>query len=148
MKDQSWPFEGRHYATGVNAATTELIADGFTCSTSCHRGSDGQTVDFDEHDGRIVAVRFTLRSSAEEGDRPTDPSGQWVRAGLPFLTPAVQAAVGQRVEESRIQQRSWRGVISGTPIDIDAVSGAALMPNDRPAKDLMVTIGIPLLVME
>jgi hypothetical protein len=147
LEDHSWPFGGRHYATSVNAATTELAAAGFICTTSCYRASDGQTVDFDEHDGQIVAVRFTLRSSVD-GDPSTDPSGQWVRAGLPFLTPAVRAAVGQRVEECRIEGRSWRGVVAGTPVDINAVPGAATMPDDRPAKDLAVTIGIPLLYVE
>ncbi len=147
LEDHSWPFGSRHYATSVNVATTELVAAGFTCAASCHRASDGQAVDFDEHDGQIVAVRFTLRSNVDDGDR-TDPSGQWVRAGLPFLTPAVQDAVGQRVEECRIEQRSWRGVVAGTPVDIIAVPGAAMMPDDRPAKDLMVTIGIPLLYVE
>lgn len=147
MENQSWPFGSRHYATSVAAATTALVADGFTCATSCYRASDGQTIDLDDHDGQIVAVRFPLRSSVT-GDRSTDPSGQWVRAGLPFLTPAVQSAIGRRVEECRIDQRSWRGVVAGTPVDIIAVPGAALMPDGRPAQDLMVTIGIPLLRIE
>lgn len=147
LKDHSWPIGSRHYATSVNAATTELVNDGFTCAASCHRAPDVQAVTFDERDGQIVAIRFTLRSSVDDGDR-TDPSGQWVRAGLPFLTPAVQAAVGQRVEECRLQQRSWRGVVAGTPVDIIAVPGAAVTPDDRPTRDLMVTVGIPLLYVE
>ena len=147
LENRSWPFGGSHYATSVDAATTELVAAGFTCATACSRASDGQTFAFDEHDGQIVAVSFTLRSSVD-GDRSTDPSGQWVRAGLPFLTPAVRAAVGQRVEECRIERRSWRGVVAGTPVDILTVPGGSTMPDDRPAKDLMVTIGIPLLYVE
>jgi hypothetical protein len=144
LEDRSWPFSSGHYATSVEAATTRLVADGFTCATSCSRTSDGLAVSFDEHDGRIIAVRFTVRSSVDDGDR-TDSSGQWVRSGMPFLTPAVQAAIGQRVEECRLEQRSWRGVVAGTPVDIVALPGAATMPDGRPARDLMVMIGIPLL---
>lgn len=147
LEDHSWPFGSRHYATSAEAATTELVADGFSCAASCHRAPGIQAVTFDAHDGQIVAIRFTLRSSVDDADR-TDPSGQWVRAGLPFLTPAVQAAIGQRVEECRIEQRSWRGVVAGTPVDIIAVPGATLLPDGRPASDLMVTIGIPLLYVE
>jgi hypothetical protein len=147
LEDHSWPFGSRHYATSVDSAITELVADGFSCATSCYRASDGQAVDFDEHDGQIVAVRFTLRSRVDDGDR-TDPSGQWVRAGLPFLTPAVRDAVGQRVEQCRREQRSWRGVVAGTPIDIIAVPGASVLPDGRSARDVMVMIGIPLLYLE
>jgi len=144
LDDHSWPFGSGHYATSVEAAATELVGDGFSCEASCHRAPDIQAVTFDEHDGQIVAVRFTLRSSVADGDR-TESSGQWVRAGLPFLTPAVQAAVGERVEESRLEHRSWRGVVAGTPVDIVAVPGAATTPDGRPARDLAVVIGIPLL---
>jgi hypothetical protein len=147
LEDRSWPFGSRHYVTSVDVATTALVADGFTCATSCFRASDGQAVDFDQHDGRIVAVHFTLRSRVD-GDRGTDPSGQWVRAGLPFLTPVVRAAVGRRVEECRVDRRTWRGVVAGTPVDIIAVPGAALTPDGRPAQDLVVTIGLPLLHVE
>ncbi|MBA2464384.1 MAG: hypothetical protein H0V42_05335, partial [Nocardioidaceae bacterium] len=147
LEDHSWPFGSRHYATSVEAATTELVADGFSCPASCSRAPEIQTVTFDAHDGQIVAIRFTLRSSVDDADR-TDPSGQWVRAGLPFLTPAVQAAIGQRVEECRLEQRSWRGVVAGTPVDIIAVPGATVLPDGRPASDLMVMIGIPLLYVE
>lgn len=147
LQDHSWPFGSGHYATSVEAATTQLVADGFSCEASCHRAPDIQAVTFDEHDGHIVAVRFTLRSSVADDDRP-ESSGQWVRAGLPFLTPAVQLAIGQRVEKCRVEHRSWRGVVAGTPVDIIAVPGAATMPDGRPADDLMVTIGIPLLDVE
>lgn len=145
LQDRSWPIGGSHYAMAVDAATTKLVADGFSCATSCSRTSDGQALEIVEHDGQILAVRFTLRSSVDEVDRRADPSGQWVGAGLPFLTPAVQAAIGQRVQRSRLEHRSWHGLIAGTPIDIVAVSGGSMMLDDRPAKDLSVTIGIPLL---
>lgn len=147
LADRSWPLGGGHYATSVAAAATALVGAGFSCATSCHRASDGQTVDFDDHDGQIVAVRFTLRSSSHD-IRRTDPPGQWVRAGLPFLTPAVRAAVGQRVEQCRIERRSWSGVVAGTPVDINVVTGAATMPDDRSGSDLTVAIGIPLLYVE
>jgi hypothetical protein len=104
-------------------------------------------VAFDDHDGQIVAVRLTLRSSVK-GDPSIDPAGQWVRAGLPFLAPAVRAAVGRRVEDCRIERRSWRGVVAGTPVDIIAVPGNPVLPDGRPAADLLVTIGIPLLDIE
>ena len=148
LQDRSWPTGGSHYATAVDAATTKLVANGFTCATSCFRTSDDQTLDIDEHDGQILAVRFTLRSSVNEVDRRADPSGQWVGAGLPFLTPAVQAAIGQRVQQCRLEHRSWHGLVAGTPIDIVAVLGGSTMPGNRPAKDLAVTIGIPLLHVE
>lgn len=147
LEDNSWPFGSGHYATSVEAATTDLLADGFTCAIACSRASDGLAVSFEEHEGQIVAARFTLRSSLEDGEG-TSPSGQWVRAGLPFLTPAVQAAVGERLEQSRLEHRSWRGVVAGTPVDIVAVPGAATTPDGRPARDLAVVIGIPLLYVE
>ncbi len=147
LQDNSWPFGSSHYAASVEAAITGLLADGFTCASSCSRASDGTAVSFEEHEGQIVAARFTLRSSVQDGEG-TGPSEQWVRAGLPFLTPAVQAAVGERVEQSRREHRSWRGVVAGTPIDIVAVPGAAPMPDGRPARDLAVEIGIPLLYVE
>ncbi|WP_026550781.1 hypothetical protein [Arthrobacter sp. Br18] len=147
LEDHSWPFGGRHYATSVSAATAALVLDGFTCAVSCYRASDGQTVDFDVLDGQIVTVRVKLRSS-DDGHHRTEPSRQWGQAELPFLTPAVRDAVGQRVEESRIERRNWRGVVAGTPIDIIAVPDAGIMPDNRPAMELMVTIGIPLLYVE
>lgn len=148
LKDRSWPFGSGHYATSLEAARTDLLADGFTCTpSSCHRASDGTAIDFDEHNGQIVAARFTLRSSVEGGGGPGQ-SEQWVRADLPFLTPAVQAAVGARVEQSRRQHQSWRGVVAGTPVDIVAAPGAASMPDGRPARELAVMIGIPLVQVE
>lgn len=55
LQDRSWPI---------------------SCATSCSRPSDGQTLDIDEHEGEILAVRFTLRSGVSEVDRRADPSGQ------------------------------------------------------------------------
>lgn len=147
LADGSWPSSSGHYATSAATATTALVSAGFKCPASCYRASDGQTVDFDEHDGQIVVVRFTLRCSSADSRR-TDASGQCVRAGLPFLTPAVRAAVGQRVEQCRIERRSWSGVVAGTPVDINVVDGAATMPDDRSEFDLTVTMGIPLQYVE
>jgi len=147
LQDRSWPFDGRHYATSLTAATAVLKADGFTCALSCYRASGQQTVSFDTHDGQIVTVTFDLRTRAD-GNPAHDPSGRWVREGLPFLAPAVRAPVGRRIEESRLKRESWRGVVAGTPIEIAAESGSSLTPDDQPAHDLTVVIGIPLLQVE
>ena len=141
---EGWPFDGRHYATSVEVAMARFAEAGFTCGTSCSRASDGQTINFDDHDGQIVVARFTLRSSID-GDRSADPASRWVRDGLPFLTPAVRAAVSRRVEECRINRCSWSGVVAGTPVDAVTVPGASTTRDGRPAADLMVTIGIRLL---
>lgn len=147
LRARTWPFDGSHYATSVSAATDRLTADGFSCSTSCYRAEDNQSVDFDSHDDQIVSIRFTLRTRAD-GDRVADPSGTWVRAGLPFLTPAVRTAVGRRIEKSRLDEKNWHGVVAGTPVDIIAGKGASSMPDDQLAHDLTVVIGIPLLIVE
>lgn len=145
LADRSWPFGSSHYATSVEAATTRLVADGFSCTSSCHR--DGLAVDLDAHAGQIVAARLTLRISTDDDGR-TPPSLRWVREGLPFLTPDVQAAIGRHVQESGLRHRSWRGVVAGTPVEITAVPGAATTPDGRPARELAVRIGIPLLHVE
>lgn len=102
---------------------------------------------FDDHDGQIVSARVALRSRAD-GDRRADPAGQWVRAGLPFLTPAVRAAFSERVERSRVERRSWHGVVAGTPVDIVAGPGNATTSDGRAADPLDVTIGVPLLFVK
>lgn len=147
LQDRNWPFDGSHYATSLSAATTNLTADGFRCATSCYRAADDQTVVFDTHDAQIVSVSFTLHTRAD-GDRADDPSGRWVRDGLPFLTPAVRSAVGRRIEESRVEGKSWRGVVAGTPVQITEETGGSSTPDDRAAHDLTVVIGIPLLFVE
>lgn len=144
LQEGTWPFDGRHYATSLSAATAELSADGFTCATSCYRAADQQSVVFDTHDGQIVSVRFTVRTRAD-GDRTDAPSGRWVREGLPFLTPTVRTAVGRRIEQSRLEQESWHGVVKGTPVHITAAAGASSTPDGQVARDLEVVIGIPLL---
>jgi hypothetical protein len=78
LTDRSWPFEGSHYATSLDTAVAALEHSGFDCGTSCYRASDEQAIDFDQHDGQIVAARFTLRSRSDDTDR-ADPSGRWVR---------------------------------------------------------------------
>lgn len=147
LQDRSWPFDGSHYATSLSAATTNLTADGFRCATSCYRAADDQTVDFYTHDAQIVSVSFTLHTRAD-GDRADDPSGRWVRDGLPFLTPAVRSAVGRRIEESRVEGKSWRGVVAGTPVQITEETGGSSTPDDQAAHDFTVVIGIPLLFVE
>lgn len=146
LEDHSWPLDGSHYATSTNAATTELLADGFTCATACHRAPDEQTVAFESHQGQIVVARLTMRSSVE-GPR-ADLPGAWTLADLPFLTPEVRGAIEQRVEESRIHRQSWRGVVEGTPLDVRAVPGGATTPDGQPLSDLEVTIGLPLFPVE
>lgn len=147
LTDRSWPFGGSHYATSIDAATAALERTGFVCRSSCHRVSDDQDVDFDQHDGQIVTARFSLRSRSDDTDR-TDPSGRWVRAGLVFLGPAVRDAVGRRVERSRIEQRSWHGVVAGTPVDITAHPRNGTTPEGVVTSDVHVAIGIPLLDVE
>lgn len=146
LRDHSWPFGAAHYATTVSAATTALRADGFTCATACYRAADGQSVTFTTHDGRITGAEFTLRTE-DDGDPVDDPSRRWVRAGLPFLTPAVRAAVGRRIERSRLAHESWHGVVAGTPVDITARPGSGI-DNGHAARDLTVVVGIPLLRVE
>lgn len=146
LRDRSWPLGGDHYATPTSVATAALRATGFTCATACSRAADNQQVRFDEHRDQIVAAQFTLHSSAS-GDRRSDPSGQWVREGLPFLTDEVRTVIGRRIERSRVDGRGWRGVLAGTPLEIRAVPGG-LMPDGRPATGLEVTIGVPLLLVE
>lgn len=152
LQDRSWPFGGNHYATSLSAATTNLTADGFHCGTSCYRAADDQTVNFETHDAQIVSVSFALHTRAD-GDRADDPSGRWVRDGLPFLTPAVRSAVGQRIEKSRVEGKSWRGVVAGTPVQITEETHGSPTPDDQAAhdqaaNDLTVVIGIPLLHVE
>lgn len=147
LRDRSWPFGGDHYATTLSSATELLVADGFSCATSCYRVTDNQSVDFESHDDQIVRIHFTLRTAGDD-DRVDDPSGRWVRSGLPFLSPEVRAAVGDRIEQSRLEHRDWHGVVVGTPVDIVAKTGASLTPDGHPAGDLSVQIGIPLLYVE
>ena len=148
VTDRSWPLASGHYATSLKTATAALMRVGFRCGQGCYRSSDEQAVHFVHHAGQITAIEFTLRSSAERADRPADPSGRWVRSRLPFLTPAVRGEIGRRVERCRLQRRSWRGLVAGTPVEIEAVAGASLLAGDRPAFDMTVTIGIPLLHVE
>ena len=147
LQDHTWPFGGEHYATSVDAATAALVADGSTCATACSPASDVQSLDFEEHDGQIVAIHFTLRSRLVDLDSRA-PSRSWAQVSLALLSPAVQPAIAQRVEQQRIEQRSWRGVVAGTPVEIVSAPGAATTPDNRPATDLWVTIGIPLLYPE
>lgn len=147
LRDHSWPFGSGHYAESLSAAITALEADGFTCETACYRATDEQAVSFHAHDGQIVTARFTLRTKAD-GDRAEDASGRWIRAGLPFLKPAVRAAVGQRIELSRFAHSSWHGVVAGTPVDMTAVTRSTVTTDGHTGYDLRVVIGIPLLRVE
>ena len=146
LRDRSWPMGGDHYATPTSVATAALRAMGYTCATACSRATGLQRVSFDEHRDQIVAAQLTLRSSVN-GNRKADLSGQWVRNGLPFLTPEVRTAIGQRIEKSRTSGRNWQGVIAGTPLEIRAVPGG-LKPNGRAAATLEANIGVPLLHVE
>ena len=149
LEDRTWPLGGQHDATSINVATAALSAEGFSCTDgSCSRASPGQGVDFDTHDGQVVAARFTLRSSGDPSERLTDPAGRWIDAGLPFLTAEVRTAVDDRVQRSRLEHRSWRGVVAGAPVDIVAVPGGSVTPDGRSAQDLTIEIGIPLLAVE
>lgn len=147
LRDHSWPFGSRHYAKSFSVATTALRSAGFTCATACYRAADNQTVNFDTHDGQIVTAEFTLRTRAD-GTPADDPAGRWVRAGLPFLTSDVRAAVGRRIELSRVERQSWRGVVAGTPVNITAVTGASSTLDGHGAYDIRVAIGIALPYVE
>ena len=146
LRDRNWPFGGDHYAAPTSTARESLLATGFTCATACFKARDKQEVRFDEHRNQIVAAHFKL-SSSTNGNRTTDPSGHWVRNGLPFLAPEVRTVIGQRIEEARVTKRSWRGVLAGTPVEIRSVPGDH-RPNRSPASTIDVSVGIPLLHVE
>lgn len=146
LRDRAWPHDGRHYATSLGAATTALTAAGFTCETSCYRAADAQGVVLEAHRDRIVKAELTLRTRDDAGDAEIEEG----RAGdgLAFLTPAVRTAVGRRIEQSRVEHESWRGVVAGTPVMITAVPGGSVTPDGYPASDIVVTVGISLLDLE
>lgn len=146
LRDRSWPLGGEHYATTMRTATAALRAAGFTCAIACSRATDNRAVRFDEHRGQIVAAHVTLRSGAD-GPRHAERSGQRFRDGLPFLTPEVRTVIGQRIEDFRVTDRSWRGVLVGAPVEIRSVPGR-LLPNGRSATDLEVSVGIDLLHLD
>ncbi|WP_029138663.1 hypothetical protein [Nakamurella lactea] len=144
LQDRSWPFDGGHYATTLSDAIGQLTAAGFGCATSCYRAGDNQVVDFESFDDQIVTIGFRLRTRT---DTPAagQPAAEWVRSGLPFLTPAVRTAVGSRIEQSLVERQDWHGVVAGTPVNIVAVPGGTSTADGHPARDLSVAIGIPLL---
>ncbi|QIK66241.1 hypothetical protein G7072_07680 [Nocardioides sp. HDW12B] len=142
LRDRSWPRGGDHYATATSTAVAALRATGFTCASACYRARDGLQVRFTEHRDQIVAAHITLLSSAT-GNRTTDLSGQWIRDGIPFLECDVRTAIGLRIEECRVERKSWRGVVAGTPVEIRSVPGG-LLPDGRAATGLEVSVGIPL----
>jgi len=142
LEDRAWPFGAEHHATTVAEAFAALTAQGFRCVAdgvdNCHRAADDLLVDLSVHGDQVVSALLTPGSAARRGGRPVgDVSGQWVRDGLLFLTPAVRAAVGARIQECWVAGQGFRGVVAGTPLDVDVHPGR-----------FEVQVGVPLLHVE
>lgn len=144
LRDQNWPLGGDHYATSIETAMSRMKDEGFGCEVACYRAADDLTVSFGEHEGQIITADFIMRSPVAGDPRP-DSAGRWLRGGLPFLTPAVSSAVGQFVEGCRASHNACQGVIAGTPVRVITPPGAVGTPDGGGARELHVTIGIPLL---
>ena len=151
LRDRTWPYASKHYATTPQAATAGMVAQGFSCDEAgCYReqGSDGHDskINFhlDVHDGQVVSTELVLRTGLHNEDTAPDTTGRWLAKGPPFLAPGVREAVTRRIQLSRATSQDWHGVVAETPLDITVFGGRVSTPDGERALGVSAVIGTPL----
>ena len=159
LTDRSWPFGAASYARRFSDAAAELAALGLECNPAvCYDPSsanpNGGVISFTtdgDFDGtgsgdQIVSATIEVPMGAAVSGRADLATPGWALQPLPFLTPAVGAAVTAAITECVSTRRGSRAIRAGAVVVVDA-RGTEGYPDDA-AHTCAVQVGVPLLYVE